>query len=310
MKILVTCPPMLGMQEQFLPILKSYGGEATCPEVIQTLDVAELERIVPEHDGWIIGDDPATESVFRAGKKGRLKAAVKWGIGVDNVDFQACRELEIPITNTPGMFGDEVADIALGYVIGLARELFFIDREIRKGGWPKPRGNSLRGKMAAVVGYGDIGSKTANRLASLGMKVICYDPAIQHLDRDDIELVIWPERIEECDYLIFTCALNVNTFHMLDETMLGGCKPGVSVVNVARGALIDENALMQALKNGHVRSAALDVFEIEPLPANSYLREHPQCIFGSHNSSNTSEAVARTNLIAIEKLMGFLGRSK
>ena len=133
--------------------------EVTAPKVIQTLSVAELEDLVPQHDGWIIGDDPATRSVFEAGKRGDLRAAVKWGIGVDNVDFSACKDLNIPIINTPYMFGAEVADIAMGYVVGLARETFQIDRGVREGNWPKSNGISLSGKSVALIGYGDVGKE-------------------------------------------------------------------------------------------------------------------------------------------------------
>jgi D-3-phosphoglycerate dehydrogenase len=146
MKILVTCPPMLGMIDSFRHIFEEKGIELSAPNVVQTLSVEELKEIVPQHDGWIIGDDPATREVFEAGKAGNLKAAVKWGIGVDNVDFDACKDLNIPIINTPDMFGREVADIAMGYVIALARETFEIDRAVRDGKWIKPRGISLSGK--------------------------------------------------------------------------------------------------------------------------------------------------------------------
>ena len=129
-------------------------------------------EILPDHDGWIIGDDPATARVFEAGIRGRFKAAVKWGVGVDNVDFGACERLGIPITNTPGMFGDEVADLALCYVIGLARDAFYIDRSIRGGSWPKPTGISLKGRVAGVLGVGDIGQGLAQRLQAVGMEVI------------------------------------------------------------------------------------------------------------------------------------------
>jgi D-3-phosphoglycerate dehydrogenase / 2-oxoglutarate reductase len=91
MKVLVTCPPMLGMMSHFMPIFESKGVSVTAPDVVQTLSIQELKEIVPAHDGWIIGDDPATREVFESGKKGKLKAAVKWGIGVDNVNFEACR---------------------------------------------------------------------------------------------------------------------------------------------------------------------------------------------------------------------------
>lgn len=306
-KILVTCPPMLGMIDSFYPLFEQHGMAVTAPKVVQTLSVEELCELVPQHDGWIIGDDPATRQVFEAGKKGNLRAAVKWGIGVDNVDFTACEELGIPITNTPDMFGAEVADIAMGYIIALARETFEIDRDVRTGQWPKPRGISLAGKTAALVGFGDIGQQTAKRMLAAGMKVIAYDPfAAEAPALKAVERSNWPERIEEADFIVVTCSLTESSRHMVDSTALEKAKLGVRLVNVGRGPVIHEAALEEALKIGQVYAAALDVFEIEPLPMGSYLREHPHCIFGSHNASNTTDAVARTSEIAVKKLAEFI----
>ncbi|MCB1943037.1 MAG: phosphoglycerate dehydrogenase [Candidatus Accumulibacter sp.] len=307
MRVLVTCPPMLGMIDDFRPIFDRHGVEVTAPRVVQTLSVAELKEIVPQHDGWIIGDDPATRDVFTAGRAGRLRAAVKWGIGVDNVDFAACAELGIPIVNTPNMFGGEVADIAVGYVIALARETFAIDRGVRQGEWPKPRGISLAGKTVALVGFGDIGKSAAKRLLAADMTVIAYDPvAADTRELAKVERADWPKRLEEADFIVVTCALTPSSRHMLNEETLSKSKDGVRVVNVGRGPIIDQTALEAALRAGKVHSAALDVFEIEPLPMDSYLRTHPRCVFGSHNASNTADAVTRTSEIAIARLVAFL----
>ena len=307
MKVLVTCPPMLGMIDSFRPSFQKQGVEVTAPRVVQTLSVEELKVLVPQHDGWIIGDDPATREVFTAGKAGKLKAAVKWGIGVDNVDFTACKDLGIPITNTPNMFGGEVADLAMGYIIALARETFEIDRGVRAGAWPKPRGISLAGKTAALIGLGDVGRNTARRLLAADMKVIAYDPVARPTgELSAVEMAVWPQRIEEADFLVITCALTASSHHMVNGILLAKVKPGIRIVNVGRGPVIDEPALEAALQSGKVYSAALDVFELEPLPMNSYLRTHPRCIFGSHNASNTVDAVTRTSEIAISKLMEFL----
>ena len=307
MKVLVTCPPMLGMIDHFQPLFEQHGMEVTAPKVVQTLSVEELIEIVPQHDGWIIGDDPATRAVFEAGKAGQLKAAVKWGIGVDNVDFAACKELGIPITNTPNMFGAEVADIAMGYVIALARETFQIDDGVRRGEWPKPRGISLSGKTVALIGFGDIGKSTAKRLLAADMKVIAYDPvAPDSPELDTVERAAWPNRLPEADFIVVTSSLTPTSRHMVNTGVFAQAKQGVRVVNVGRGPVVDEPALEAALKSGKVYSAALDVFEVEPLPMDSYLRTHPRCIFGSHNASNTSDAVQRTSEIAIHKLAGFL----
>jgi D-3-phosphoglycerate dehydrogenase / 2-oxoglutarate reductase len=307
MKILVTCPPMLGMIDSFRYIFKEKGIELSAPNVVQTLSIEELKEIVPQHDGWIIGDDPATREVFEAGKAGNLKAAVKWGIGVDNVDFDACKDLDIPIINTPDMFGGEVADIATGYVIALARETFEIDRAVRDGEWIKPRGISLSGKKVALVGFGDIGQSTAKRLLALDMNVIAYDPfADNSSNLPEVEREAWPNRVEEADFIVVTCSLTKSSYHMVNTDVFKKAKKGVRVVNVGRGPVIDETPLEDALKSGKVYSAALDVFEVEPLPMDSYLRTHPRCIFGSHNASNTADAVERTSHIAIDKLFNFL----
>jgi D-3-phosphoglycerate dehydrogenase len=307
MKVLVTCPPMLGMIDEFIPLAAERGFELVPAKVTQTLSEEELIELLPQYDGWIIGDDPATRRVFEAAKAGKLKAAVKWGIGVDNVDFAACKDLGLPIINTPNMFGGEVADVAVGYVIGLARQLFQIDRGIRNSEWPKPAGMSLAGRHVALVGFGDIGRNTAKRLAAFDMPIVAYDPGN---DDDagitDVQRAAWPERIEEADFIVLTCALNADNRHMLDADVLARTKTGVHVVNVARGPLIDEAALVTALQSGHVAAAALDVFEVEPLPSQSPLRGIPQCIFGSHNGSNTRDAVRRASHESMTRLFGFL----
>jgi len=244
--------------------------------------------------------------VFSAAKAGSLKAAVKWGIGVDNVVFTACRDLGIPITNCPNMFGAEVADVGMSYIGALARETFVIDRGVREGRWPKPRGISLAGRTLGLVGLGDIGRNLARRALAADMKVIAYDPFFEGDVAAGVERASWPARIEEADFLAFTCALTATNRHMLNAATLALAKPGLRVVNVARGPLIDEAALCAALQSGHVHSAALDVFEVEPLPAESPLRGLPQTIFGSHNGSNSADAVRRCSLFAIDTLLGYL----
>ena len=294
---------MLGMIDNFYSEASMRGIKLIPQKVTQTLSEEELIELVPNYDGWIIGDDPATRAVFDAGRKGKLKAVVKWGVGVDNVDFKACKDFNIPVTNTPGMFGAEVADITLGYVIGLARETYKIDRDIRSGIWSKPAGISLSNKTAAVIGFGDIGKQTVSRLLALNMNIIIYDPYAKLSSTPaNISLYEWPQSLEDADFVIVNCALTETSFHLLNEYTFSRMKTGVRIINVGRGPIIDEKALIKFLKSGHVHSAALDVFEEEPLPMTSELLNHPQCILGSHNSSNTLDAVQRTSSKAIKLL--------
>jgi D-3-phosphoglycerate dehydrogenase len=308
LKVLVTCPPMLRRIDEFRNLFEAKGIELITPTVVQVLSEDELIQLVPTVDAWIIGDDPATARVFEAGKKGKLIAAVKWGVGVDNVDFSACERLGIPISNTPQMFGGEVADLALAYMLALARETHFIDREVKKGNWVKPSAMSVSGKTIAVAGLGDIGRSTIKRLLGFGVNIYAYDPFAKctAAEAGVKEICNWPDKIEEADFVILTCSLTPTSRHMVNAETIARMKDGVRIINVARGPLIREDDLIPALRSGKVRSAALDVFEIEPLPLNSSLREFDQCIFGTHNGSNTTEAVKRCSYRAIELLFGFL----
>lgn len=308
MRVLVTCPPMIGRIDKFKKLFNDKNIKVIVPENMkQTLSVEELTSLLPEFDGWIIGDDPASREVFEAGKNGELKAAVKWGVGVDNVDFEAAKEFGIPIVNTPNMFGGEVADIAVSYVIALARETFYIDRAIRDGNWPKPCGISLAGKKVALIGCGDIGNNTAKRLLAFDMEITVYDPFVNAEDlRTGLHTANWPDGLNDADFIVLTCSLTSQNKHMINNEILEKVKHGVRIVNVSRGALIDEQALIKALESGKVHSAALDVFEEEPLPMDSQLRKFDRCIFGSHNGSNTIDAVERTSRLAIQLLFDFL----
>ncbi len=299
---------MLRLIEEFRPEFTAKGIELLTPNVVQTLTEEELIGILPEVDGWIIGDDPATARVFEAGKNGKLRAAVKWGVGVDNVNFEACKALGIPIANTPLMFGEEVGSLAAHYVVGLARQTFLIDRSVRAGEWPKPAGISLIDKSAAVIGFGDIGKSTTRMLNAFGININVYDPFASRTDEDEMKYRFYnfPDRIGEADFVVVTCSLTPETRHLINSDSIAKMKDEVRIVNVSRGPVIDETALIAALQSGKVHSAALDVFENEPLPLDSPLRGFERCIFGTHNGSNTVDAVRRASKQAMKLLFDFL----
>jgi D-3-phosphoglycerate dehydrogenase len=215
--------------------------------------------------------------------------------------------LGIKLSHTPKAFGAEVADLALHYFTALARETFRIDRAVRVGEWLKPQGISLSGKVTALVGFGDIGQNIAKRAAAADMEVIAYDPAID--SESEIEphsLGRWPDGLSRCDFVVLACALTRDNHHMINAETLSLMKHGARLVNVSRGGLVDESALAAALESGQLHGAALEVFEHEPLPADSPLRKYENCIFGSHNASNTVEAVDRVSLQVIDKLAELL----
>ena len=170
------------------------------------------------------------------------------------------------------------------------------------------RGDSLRDSVVGIVGYGDIGRNLTKRVLTSGMKAQIYDPFIDNLNlsEENVTKEKWPDNLSNCDYIVLTCSLNPSNYHLINEETFKKMKHGVKIVNVSRGPLIDETQLIKEIAYGKVNSVALDVFENEPLPKDSPLREFNNCIFGSHNSSNTTQAVLKTSIKAIKLLNDLL----
>src|SRR6185503_707138 len=203
---------------------------------------------------------------------------------------EAARELGIEVRNTPAVFADEVADVAIGYMIMLARRLHEIDAGVRAGEWPKPQGVSLAGRALGVVGLGSIGRGVAQRGLAMGMTVVGIDPmpaAEAAAAELGVRLLGLDEVFAEADVVSLNLPMSPENRHLANEARLGSMKPGSFLVNTARGPLVDEGALVKALQSGRLARAALDVFETEPLPAGSALRTLPNVMLGSHNASNT-----------------------
>jgi D-3-phosphoglycerate dehydrogenase len=307
MRVLITCRQMQNCIEMFRQRFDERGIEIDMPAVLQQPSEEELMAIIGLYDGMIAGDDPLTARVLA--KAERMRIISKWGVGVDGIDLESARELGITVTNTPGVFGDDVADVAAGYMVMLARQLHRIHESVRDGGWRKHEGRVLAGTTLGIAGFGSIGRSVARRGWGFGMNVIAHDPDAQAFSSEhgaDVESVSRDELFRRSDFLVLCTPLSDHTRHMIDRGALEQMRDGSFLVNVARGQLVDEPALVAALESGRIAAAALDVFEEEPLPANSPLRNYPQCVFGSHNGSNTAEGVVRASALAVDNLMAGL----
>lgn len=308
LRVLVSCVQMQNELDTYRADLEARGIELVVPEIThQQLTEAELIEIMPSIDGVIAGDDHFTAAVLEVSK--RLRILSKWGVGTDAIDKDACARLGIPWTNTPGMFGADVAEVALSYVLMLARQMHVVDRAVRAGTWLKLEGSTLVDKTIGVVGLGSIGLGVCQRAAAFGMTVIGSDPwpASQDAARAiGVEVVELDELFPRCDYLSLNAPLTPESRHLVNARTLALMKRGARVVNTGRGPLIDEPALVDALQSGHIGGAALDVFEVEPLPMDSPLRAMDNVILGAHNGSNTREAVQRTSARAVENLLTHL----
>jgi D-3-phosphoglycerate dehydrogenase len=286
--------------------IRAAGFEPIAPEIPgQQFDAAQMIDALEGCVAVIAGDDFFTAEVFE--KRPDMRVLVKWGIGMDAIDHAAAAKHSVVVQNTPAVFGDEVADSAFGYLISLARGHHLVDAEIRGGGWPKYEGVSLAGATLGVVGHGSIGRATARRGLGFSMQVSAFDPYVsQESAEPGVTMVDLETLLRTSRFVAVTCPLTDETFHLLNDERLSWMLDDAFLVNVARGPVIDEPALVRALQAGQFAGVGLDVFEVEPLPAESPLRHFPRVMLGAHNGSNTREGVARASAVAVDHLLRLL----
>lgn len=300
--VVVTSRRMNAVLGEFLPRLNEAGWtvRVRLPKG-QGFTALELAEAVGNADALIIGDDEASAEFFDNASES-LTTLIKWGVGVDSVNQEAAQSKGVRVRNTPGAFGSEVADLAMGYVVALARRIFEVHQSVDKGGWGQPQGQSLSGKTLSIVGFGDIGRQLARRAEAFDMSTAYYDPYVTG-QVGYSRAVSMNEAFIEADFLALTCPSTPETRGIASEEKFSLMKPGAMLVNVARGDLVDELALADALRSGQVGGAALDVFQAEPLPGSSKLRGFANVILGSHNASNTLEATMRASGQVVEMLL-------
>jgi lactate dehydrogenase-like 2-hydroxyacid dehydrogenase len=241
----------------------------------------------------------------------KLEVIAVFGVGTDGIDLAAARERNIPVTNTPGVLTDEVADLAIGLMLVSARQILFADRYVRDGSWaskgPIPLGRSVSGKTMGVLGLGGIGRAIADRGAAFRMRVIYSGPrrkpdAPYEYIADPVELA------RRSDYLFVACKGGPETQHLVSAAVIDALGPNGTLVNVARGSVVDERALIAALAEGRLGHAALDVFESAPNPSPELLKL-PNVIVQPHHGSATVETRTAIGRLMIDNLSAhFAGR--
>lgn len=307
-RILVTCAQMQAALPTHLPQLEAAGYDVFAPPLAgQQFSADELASMMTGVVGIIAGDDELSRPFFEASPD--LRVLIRWGIGMDSVDHAAAADHGVAVRNTPGVFGGEVADSAFAYMLMLARRHHIVDAEVRAGAWPKVEGLSLSGASVGVVGLGDIGRAVVSRASGFGMEIRGFDPYVDPRLVTKVELVArLQDVLAESRFVVLTCPLTAETHHLIDAAALSAMRPDAYLVNVARGPVVDEAALVEALRTGRIAGAGLDVFEVEPLPTDSPLRGFGNVILGAHNGSNTREGVARASGRAVELLLEELTR--
>ena len=275
-------------------------GKSILEEVAEVADkkgieAPELLEIIPEYHAIIVrGRTKVNRAVLEAGKK--LKVVGRMGVGIDNIDVTAAKELGITVVNCAVATSEAVAELAMGFLFGLAREIPRGDETMKTEKFSKKElsGIELMGKTLGIVGFGNIGRLLGKYAAAMGMKILAYDEYrdAAYIHNAGAEPATLDELLATSDFISFHLPLTPESKYMISDAEFAKMKDGVRIVDAARGGIIEEAALLRALESGKVAGAALDVFEKEP-PVDWTLIKHPKVIATPHVGAQTEEAQLR-----------------
>jgi D-3-phosphoglycerate dehydrogenase len=310
-KVLLSAPYMQPVVERFRPYFEENGVELVVPPVNERLEEADLLPIMGDIDGVICGDDRFTARVLDASPK--LKVISKWGTGIDSIDREACAQRGIAVKNTPNAFSEPVADTVLGYMLCFARNLPFMDKHMKAGVWHKINGRTLAECTLGVIGVGDVGKAVVRRASAFGMTILGNDPITppaDFLQAHAVSMVSLQELLGRADFISVNCDLNPTSYHLINEATLAHCQPHAVLINTARGPIVKERALIEALQAGKLAGACLDVFEHEPLPKDSPLMQMDNVLIAPHNSNSSPRAWEHVHHNTIKNLLDVLRASE
>lgn len=268
-----------------------------------------LEAALPGAVALVVRSETKVTAAMIA-KAPKLRVIGRAGMGVDTIDVEAASQRKIAVLTAPGANSNSVAEYTFALLLALCRKVPAASASVAAGRWDRKafEGTELRGKTLGLVGLGRVGSLVASIATGFGMTVIGTDPVFTPdvATALRVELVALEELIRIADIVSLHAKLTPESRHLLNEARIRAMKRGVLIVNTARGALIDDAALVRALQDGHVGGAALDVFDPEPLPADSVLRGAPNLLLSPHLAASAREAQTRVALEIGEVVKGFL----
>ena len=268
----------------------------------EPLPSQRVKDAIRESSGYIVALEKVDPDVIAAARG--LKVISKFGVGTDNIDLRAAAAAGILVANCPGANRNAVAELAVGLIISLARQVPEMCRQLRARHWNPCLGLELRNKTLAILGFGSIGYRTAQLLAPFGCRILAYDALPNHAAAAQVgaRFVALDQALSESDIITVHLPLNSETQHIIDAKRLALVKRGAILVNLARGGIVDETALYDAVQNGTICSAAIDVFSREP-PFCSPLLSDPRIIVTPHIGASTVEATINMANMALENVV-------
>lgn len=301
MNILVSDP----IGQSGLEYLKKCGYAVTYNP---TITAEDLEKEISKYDALVVRSRTrVTEKLLEKAKN--LKVIARSGAGVDTIDIASAVSHNIVVVNAPGANAEAVAEHALALMLALARDLVQTSTKMAGGDWPKSsyRGMELKGKTVGVVGFGSIGARVTELCSAFGMNVLVFTKTVsedrkKHVASLHATLVDLQTLVKESDMITLHVSLTEQTRGLFSASLLSQMKPISYLINTSRGAIVDESALTNALSNGSLAGAALDVFESEPLPQTSILRSLPNIILTPHVAANSKESEERASILIADDI--------
>lgn len=304
-KVLITARGIQSAGQQAQELLRQAGCELVFPPKFGPLKADELARVLGGMDAVLASLDEYSASVLSAPTAQRLKIIARWGVGYDSVDVTAATRGGVVVTYTPGLLDDAVADYTFALLLSLARRVPLACGSMERGEWKQFWGEDVGGKTLGIVGLGRIGKAVARRAVGFNMHVLANTPHPSP-EKGGVEFVSLERMLNESDFVSLHAALTPVTRGMIGEAQLRRMKRTAYLINTGRGALVDEAALVRALGEGWIAGAAVDVYMVEPLPAESPLRFVPELLLSPHQSSYTRGTGERVSLAAAQSIVDLM----
>lgn len=309
-KVLVTATNYSTYCSAAKALLEENGVEVIENPYGRPMTREELLTVVGDIDGAVVGVDTWNEKIFAHAPK--LRAMARFGVGVDNIDLAAAKAHGIQVTNAKGMNSNPVAELTVGLILSTLRNVPAFNASIREGKWDRFMGRDLAGMTVGLLGFGDIAQRVAKKLSGFDVSICAYDlyPNLEKARELNVEMVSMEETLHRADVVCMHLPSLPSTHHIMDAQTFGMMKDGSYFINTARGALVDETALAQALRSGKLTAAAIDVFDQEPVRRDNPLFALPNLFATPHTAAETYDTYHNVGLATARQLLDVFAGKK
>ena len=307
-KILVSASHFDTLCKDAMELFKSNGHEVIYDpnRKFPSYSFEELQEIIGDIDAALIGMDVYNEDVFKIAPK--LKAVAKFGVGVDNIDGEAAKKYGVKVLNAPGQNSNAVAELTIAFMLNVLRGVIPLHKKMEQGLWLRNLGSEIKGKTVGLLGFGAIARLVAEKLKGFDVKILAYDlyPNYELAEKLGVKMTTMDEVITQSNIVSIHIPATKDAYHLFDDAMFKKMKKGSYLINAARGALVDLDALSANILSGQIAGAALDAYEEEPLPTTSSIHQCENIVLMPHIGAETVEAYHNVSMCTCRDIVAVL----